>query len=97
MDITYSPRYTLEALRWRPAGRAGVPHQSTADDIIEYGGKEYFIPAGTVVFAPPWRVYNSERCTDWCTEALLSDLHLGQLSTTHCSTPTLNASTLSVF
>ena len=44
-------------MRWRPPARLGFPHQSTADDIIEYNGEQYFIPAGTSVFAVTWSVY----------------------------------------
>ncbi|KAF7372758.1 Cytochrome P450 2B11 [Mycena sanguinolenta] len=40
-----------ETLRWRPALRFGLPHQSTADDVVEYKGTEYFIPKGSIIFA----------------------------------------------
>ncbi|KAJ7628992.1 cytochrome P450 [Roridomyces roridus] len=43
-----------ETLRWRPALRFGLPHQATSDDVVEYQGKEYFIPKGTIVFAVTW-------------------------------------------
>ncbi|KAJ6474354.1 hypothetical protein C8R45DRAFT_804972, partial [Mycena sanguinolenta] len=45
---------TAETFRWRPPGRFGSPHQSTADDVVEYKGKEYLIPKGSIVFAVPW-------------------------------------------
>jgi len=44
----------LEILRWRPALRSAIPHQSTSDEVLEYNGKEYFIPAGSIVFGLPW-------------------------------------------
>ncbi|KAF7372757.1 Cytochrome P450 2B19 [Mycena sanguinolenta] len=40
-----------ETLRWRPAAPFGVPHQSTADNVVEYKGKEYLLPKGSVIFA----------------------------------------------
>ena len=51
-------RYSLatETLRWRPGGRFGFPHQSTADDTVEYNGEQYFIPAGSTVFGVTWSV-----------------------------------------
>ena len=51
-------RYSLaiETLRWRPPARLGFPHQSTADDIVEYNGEQYFIPSGASVFAVTWSV-----------------------------------------
>ncbi|KAJ7628886.1 cytochrome P450 [Roridomyces roridus] len=45
-----------ETLRWRPAGRLGVPHQSTADDVVRYKGEEYYIPKGSLVFAVTWAI-----------------------------------------
>ncbi|KAJ7639235.1 cytochrome P450 [Roridomyces roridus] len=51
-----------ETLRWRPAARFGVPHQSTEDDIVEYDGKEYFIQKGSIVFAVSWAIdHDKER------------------------------------
>ncbi|KAF7372783.1 Cytochrome P450 2B11 [Mycena sanguinolenta] len=49
-----------ETLRWRPAARFGVPHQSTADDVVEYKGKEYFIPKGSIIFAVPWAIEHEQ-------------------------------------
>ncbi|KAJ7613147.1 cytochrome P450 [Roridomyces roridus] len=40
-----------ETHRWRPALRFGLPHKSTADDIVEYQGQEYYIPKGSIVLA----------------------------------------------
>ncbi|KAG6907957.1 hypothetical protein DXG01_006745 [Tephrocybe rancida] len=45
-----------ETLRWRPAARFGLPHQSIADDVIEYQGQEYFIPKGSVIFGVTWAI-----------------------------------------
>ncbi|KAG6888629.1 hypothetical protein C0995_006873 [Termitomyces sp. Mi166 len=36
--------------------RFGIPHQSVADDVIEYRGQEYFIPEGSIIFSVTWRV-----------------------------------------
>ncbi|KAF7375815.1 Cytochrome P450 2B11 [Mycena sanguinolenta] len=49
-----------ETLRWRPAVRFGVPHQSTADDVVEYKGKEYFIPKGSIIFAVSWAIEHEQ-------------------------------------
>ncbi|KAF7372780.1 Steroid 17-alpha-hydroxylase/17,20 lyase [Mycena sanguinolenta] len=54
--LPYVEAIVRETLRWRPAARFGIPHQSTADDVVEYRGKEYFIPKGSVIFAVPWPV-----------------------------------------
>ncbi|KAJ6474349.1 cytochrome P450 [Mycena sanguinolenta] len=38
-----------ETFRWRaPGDFSSLPHQSTADDVVEYKGKEYFIPKGSI-------------------------------------------------
>ncbi|KAF7341645.1 Cytochrome P450 2B19 [Mycena sanguinolenta] len=52
--LPYVEAIVRETLRWRPAARFGVPHQSTADDVVEYKGKEYFIPKGSIIFAVSW-------------------------------------------
>ncbi|KAF7372777.1 Cytochrome P450 2B11 [Mycena sanguinolenta] len=49
-----------ETLRWRPAVRFGVPHQSTADDVVEYKGKEYFIPKGSIIIAVSWAIEHDQ-------------------------------------
>ncbi|KAF7372756.1 Steroid 17-alpha-hydroxylase/17,20 lyase [Mycena sanguinolenta] len=49
-----------ETLRWRPAVRFGLPHQSTADDVVEYNGKEYFIPKGSIIFAVSWAIEHDQ-------------------------------------
>ena len=50
--FTYS--LATETLRWRPPARFGIAHKSTADDIVEYNGEQYFIPAGATVFYFTW-------------------------------------------
>lgn len=54
MDSLTHASCVAEILRWRPAVRTGVPHFSTADEIVEHNGQQYFIPAGTIVFALAW-------------------------------------------
>ncbi|KAJ7628952.1 cytochrome P450 [Roridomyces roridus] len=49
-----------ETLRWRPSVRFVLPHNSTADEIVEYNGKEYFIQKGTVVFAVTWAIEHAQ-------------------------------------
>ncbi|KAJ6490086.1 cytochrome P450 [Mycena sanguinolenta] len=51
---------TAETLRWRPAARFGVPHQSTVDDVVEYKGEEYFIPSGSIIFAVTWAMEHEQ-------------------------------------
>ncbi|KAJ7224639.1 cytochrome P450 [Mycena pura] len=52
--LPYVEALVRETFRWRPAARFGIPHQSTADDVVEYKGTEYFIPEGSIIFAVPW-------------------------------------------
>lgn len=52
--ITYLLFQLTEVLRWRPSARFGLPHLTTADDIVEYNGEQYFIPINTTVFAVTW-------------------------------------------
>ncbi|KAF7372751.1 Cytochrome P450 2B11 [Mycena sanguinolenta] len=60
--LPYVEAIVRETLRWRPAFRFGVPHQSTADDVVEYKGKEYFIPKGSIIIAVNWAIeHNQER------------------------------------
>lgn len=42
------------------SARFGVPHRSTADDVVEYKGKEYFIPEGSIIFAVAWSVRSTD-------------------------------------
>ncbi|KAF7372762.1 Steroid 17-alpha-hydroxylase/17,20 lyase [Mycena sanguinolenta] len=49
-----------ETLRWRPAVRFGIPHQSTSDDVVEYKGKEYFIPKGSIIIAATWAIEHDQ-------------------------------------
>lgn len=34
--------------------RFGVPHRSTADDVIEHDNVQYFIPKDSIIFAVTW-------------------------------------------
>ncbi|KAJ6490080.1 cytochrome P450 [Mycena sanguinolenta] len=52
--LPYVEAIVRETLRWRPAARFGLPHHSTSDDVVEYKGKEYFIPKGSIIFAVIW-------------------------------------------
>jgi cytochrome P450 len=45
--LPYVHAMVKEALRWRPAGPLGAPHQSTADDMYE----GMYIPKGTICIA----------------------------------------------
>ncbi|KAG6919131.1 hypothetical protein DXG01_008938 [Tephrocybe rancida] len=72
--LPYVEAVVREILRWRPAGtldaqqflelnaylRFGLPHQSTASDMIEYNGKMYFIPKGSIIFAVPWAIEHDQ-------------------------------------
>ncbi|KAG6888628.1 hypothetical protein C0995_006872 [Termitomyces sp. Mi166 len=40
--------------------RFGVPHQSVADDVIEYQGQEYFIPEGSILFSVTWAIEHDQ-------------------------------------
>ncbi|KAJ6490055.1 cytochrome P450 [Mycena sanguinolenta] len=59
--LPYVEAIVRETLRWRPAARFGVPHQSTADDVVEYKGNEYFIPKGSTIFAVSWAIEHERR------------------------------------
>ncbi|KAF7372794.1 Cytochrome P450 2B11 [Mycena sanguinolenta] len=36
------------------------PHQSTADDVVEYQGKEYFIAKGSIIIAVSWAIEHDQ-------------------------------------
>ncbi|KAG6865598.1 hypothetical protein C0991_001022 [Blastosporella zonata] len=40
--------------------RFGLPHYSTANDLITYNGQEYFIPKGSVIFAVSWAIEHDQ-------------------------------------
>ncbi|KAG6919127.1 hypothetical protein DXG01_008934 [Tephrocybe rancida] len=40
--------------------RFGLPHHSTASDVIEYRGKPYFIPKGSIIFAVSWAIEHDQ-------------------------------------
>ncbi|KAG6877676.1 hypothetical protein C0992_009501 [Termitomyces sp. T32_za158] len=54
--LPYVEAIVRETLRWRPAARSGMPHQSVADDTIEYRGQTYFLPKGSIIFAVTWAI-----------------------------------------
>ncbi|KAJ6594884.1 cytochrome P450 [Mycena capillaripes] len=60
LRLPYVEAIVRETLRWRPAARFGVPHQSTADDVVKYKGKEYFIPKGSIIFHEHERFENHD-------------------------------------
>ncbi|KIJ53134.1 hypothetical protein M422DRAFT_155512, partial [Sphaerobolus stellatus SS14] len=55
--LPYVTAIVQETLRWRPAARFGMPHQSIVDDIVD----KYFIPKGSVVFFVPWAIEHDQR------------------------------------
>ncbi|KAJ7205173.1 cytochrome P450 [Mycena pura] len=58
--LPYVEALVRETIRWRPAVRFGLPHQSTADDVVEYKGTEYFIPKGSIIFAVTWAIEHEQ-------------------------------------
>ncbi|KAG6902058.1 hypothetical protein C0995_005115 [Termitomyces sp. Mi166 len=63
--IPYVEAIVRETLRWRPAVRFGIPHQSVADDVIKYQGQEYLIPEGSIIFPVAWAIeHDQERFRD---------------------------------
>ncbi|KAF7372779.1 Cytochrome P450 2B11 [Mycena sanguinolenta] len=58
--IPFVEAIVRETLRWRPALRFGVPHQSTTDDVVEYKGEEYFIPKGSIIIAVSWAIEHDQ-------------------------------------
>ncbi|KAF7372749.1 Steroid 17-alpha-hydroxylase/17,20 lyase [Mycena sanguinolenta] len=58
--LPYVEAIVRETLRWRPALRFGIPHHCTADDVVEYKGKEYFIPKGSIIFAVSWAIEHDQ-------------------------------------
>ncbi|KNZ78883.1 Steroid 17-alpha-hydroxylase/17,20 lyase [Termitomyces sp. J132] len=58
--LPYVEAIVRETLRWRPAIRFGVPHRSTADDIIEHQGEQYFIPKNSIILAVTWAIEHDQ-------------------------------------
>ncbi|KAG5732267.1 Cytochrome P450 2B19 [Termitomyces sp. T112] len=58
--LPYVEAIVRETLRWRPAVRFGIPHQSVADDVIEYQGHKYFIPKGSIIFSVIWAIEHNQ-------------------------------------
>ncbi|KAG6825467.1 hypothetical protein H0H92_003633 [Tricholoma furcatifolium] len=55
-SLPYIEAVVRETHRWRPAARFGVPHRTTVSDVVEYRGKQYSIPKGSVIFAVAWAI-----------------------------------------
>jgi cytochrome P450 len=49
-NLPYINALCKEASRWSPVLPLGIPHRVTKDDVY----KDYFIPAGTIVFGNTW-------------------------------------------
>ncbi|KAG6902069.1 hypothetical protein C0995_004767 [Termitomyces sp. Mi166 len=58
--LPYVEAIVRETVRWRPAARFGVPHQSTESDVIEHQGQEYFIPKGSIIFPVAWAIEHQQ-------------------------------------
>ncbi|KAG5348693.1 hypothetical protein C0989_008895, partial [Termitomyces sp. Mn162] len=58
--LPYVEAIVRETLRWRPALRLGVPHRSTADDIIEHQGEQYFIPKDSIILVVTWAIEHDQ-------------------------------------
>ncbi|KAG6887763.1 hypothetical protein C0992_010833 [Termitomyces sp. T32_za158] len=58
--LPYIEAIVRETLRWRPAVRSGMPHQSVADDTIKYRGQTYFIPKGAIIFPVTWAIEHDQ-------------------------------------
>ncbi|KAI6155075.1 cytochrome P450 [Pisolithus tinctorius] len=61
--LPYLQAVLYEVMRWHPALPLGVPHATTASDIVE----GYYIPKGTLVIFNTWAMsnqYNDPECFD---------------------------------
>ncbi|KAG6827337.1 hypothetical protein H0H92_012186 [Tricholoma furcatifolium] len=56
VSLPFIEAVVWETLRWLPAARVGLPHRTTASDIVEYRGKQYSIPKGSIIFAVTWAI-----------------------------------------
>ncbi|KAJ7614162.1 cytochrome P450 [Roridomyces roridus] len=63
-QLPYVEAVVRETLRWRPAVRFGLPHECTADDVVEYQGKEYLIHKDSIVFAVTWAIEHDKTHED---------------------------------
>ncbi|KAF7372814.1 O-methylsterigmatocystin oxidoreductase [Mycena sanguinolenta] len=50
----------VEAIRHFDGAQHEFPHQSTTDDVVEYEGKEYFIPSGSIIIAVTWAMEHEQ-------------------------------------
>ncbi|KAF8512711.1 cytochrome P450 [Gautieria morchelliformis] len=55
-SLPYVNALCKEVLRWHPIFPLGVPHRVIKDDVY----KDYFIPAGTLVFGNTWTMLHDE-------------------------------------
>ncbi|KAG6816244.1 hypothetical protein H0H87_007481 [Tephrocybe sp. NHM501043] len=58
--LPYIEAIVREVLRWRPAVRSGVPHQSITSTVIQYQGQEYYIPEGSIIFPVTWAIEHDQ-------------------------------------
>lgn len=54
--LPYITAIAKEVLRWQPAGPLGIPHLNTEEDNY----KGYTIPAGSVIIANIWYVFEAK-------------------------------------
>ncbi|KDQ58235.1 hypothetical protein JAAARDRAFT_129298 [Jaapia argillacea MUCL 33604] len=57
-NLPYVQAVIKEILRWRPVAiLGGTPHASTEDDVLEWEGKQYFIPKGSIILGNLWSIH----------------------------------------
>ncbi|KAJ7628933.1 cytochrome P450 [Roridomyces roridus] len=61
---TFKDRPQLPYIEAVVRARFGLPHECTADDVVEYQGKEYLIPKGSIVFAVTWAIEHDKKHDD---------------------------------
>ena len=54
-SLPYTVAVYKEAMRWHPLLPLGVPHSTSADDVVD----GFFIPKGAIVFGNTWWVSDS--------------------------------------
>ncbi|KAF7372769.1 Cytochrome P450 2B11 [Mycena sanguinolenta] len=60
LQVNSPPIVNNDDTSFLSAARFGFPRQSTADDAVEYKGKEYFIPKGSIIFAVSWAIEHDQ-------------------------------------